>query len=160
MTQSYSQIQKQIQALQLKADKLRAREVDGVIARIRVAIEHYGLNAEQLFAAKSAARKAKAQTAAPTRSAKYSDGQGNAWSGMGKRPNWLREALSAGRALEEFATGTSPATTKSVKVKAKKRKSKTLYRDEAGHTWSGMGPRPRWLKEALEAGKTLEEMTG
>lgn len=33
-----------------------------------------------------------------------------------------------------------------------------MYRDPAtGQTWSGRGLRPRWLVEAIEAGKTLED---
>ena len=160
MTQSYKQIQKQIEALQRQADKLRDQEVKGVVDRIRVAIDHYGLTAEQLgFNARSGAGKAKANKATPVRSAKYSDGQGNSWSGMGKRPFWLRDALAAGRSLEEFASESLAPQPQSPKARtAKKRKSKVAYRDQAGHTWSGMGPRPRWLKAALEAGKTLEQM--
>jgi DNA-binding protein H-NS len=163
MTQSYKQIQKQIETLQRQAETLRKQEVDGVVARIKVAITHYGLTAEQLgfgAAANGVKTKAKDGKAALTQSAKYSDGQGNSWSGIGKRPYWLRDALLAGRALEEFATEALPPTTRSAKLRmSRKRKSKVVYRDQAGHAWSGMGPRPRWLKEALEAGKTLEEMT-
>jgi DNA-binding protein H-NS len=162
MPQSYKQIQKQIETLQRQAEKLRAQEVDGVIARIKVAITHYGLTAEQLgfgTTAKGAKTRMNAGTAPANRSAKYSDGQGNSWSGMGKRPYWLRDALAAGRTLDEFATGAGSLKLNSTKLKASnRRKSKVVYRDEAGHTWSGMGPRPRWLKEALDAGKTLEEM--
>ena len=78
---------------------------------------------------------------------------------MGKRPYWLRDALAAGRSLEEFASESLAPQPQSPKARtAKKRKSKVAYRDQAGHTWSGMGPRPRWLKAALEAGKTLEQM--
>jgi len=162
MTQSYQQIQKQIEVLQRKAEKLREQEVEGVIARIKVAIEHYGLSAEQLgFGAAGGRRKGKATKANPVRAAKYSDGQGNSWSGMGKRPTWLREALDGGQTLEEFAIAAAASAPQSASAKArkpKKRSSKIAYRDEAGHTWSLMGPRPRWLKEALLAGKTLEEM--
>ena len=160
MTQSYKQIQKQIETLQRKAEQLRKQEVDGVIARIRVAIDHYGLTAEQLgFGVAGGNSKAKTRKAASGRAAKYSDGQGNSWSGIGKRPSWLREALDAGRTLDEFATGAGPSTTKTARpAMTKKRKSKVVYRDQAGHSWSGMGPRPRWLKEALDAGKMLEEM--
>jgi DNA-binding protein H-NS len=163
MTQSYKQIQRQIETLQRQAEKLRKQEIGGVIDRIKVAITHYGLTAEQLglgATANRATTKAKAGKAAPARSeAKYSDGQGKSWSGIGKRPYWLRDALAAGRTLEEFATGAVPSKTKSTKSKkSKKRQSRVAYRDQAGHTWSGMGPRPRWLKEALDAGKTLEEM--
>lgn len=161
MTQSYEQIQKQIETLQRQAEKLRVREIDEVVARIKVAVKHYGLTAAQLgfgAAPDGAKRKAK-KAAASIRAAKYSDGQGNSWSGMGKRPGWLRNALDAGRTLEEFATQAPSLESSGGKRKAaKKRKAKIAYKDDSGHTWSGMGPKPRWLKEALDAGKTLEEM--
>ena len=161
MTQSYKQLQKQIETLQRQAEKLRKQEVDGVVARIKVAIDHYGLTAEQLGLAGAGKSRKKTNGARAVKSAKYSDGQGNTWSGVGKRPYWLRDALNAGRKLEEFATDSSPPGANSAKKRStgKKRASKIVYRDEAGHTWSGMGPRPRWLKEALDAGKTLEEMS-
>ena len=162
MTPSYRQIQKQIEALQRKAEKLRRQEMEGVITRIKVAIAHYGLTAEQLglgSATTGGKAKAKAAKAGAARSAKYSDGQGNTWSGMGKRPYWLRDALDAGRTLEEFATGAAAPAGRRAKSASAKRKPKVVYRDEAGHAWSGMGPRPRWLKEALESGKTLEQLS-
>ena len=40
MTESYQKIQKQIEALQRQADKLRQKEIEGVVARIKVAIAH------------------------------------------------------------------------------------------------------------------------
>ncbi|TMG99564.1 MAG: H-NS histone family protein, partial [Betaproteobacteria bacterium] len=43
MTKTYAQIQKQIAALQRDAEKLKRQEVDGVIARIKEAIQVYGL---------------------------------------------------------------------------------------------------------------------
>ena len=43
MAKSYGQLQAQIQKLQAEAEALKAKEVDGVIARIRTAIEHYGI---------------------------------------------------------------------------------------------------------------------
>ncbi|MBT2322749.1 H-NS histone family protein [Variovorax paradoxus] len=161
MTQSYKQIQKQIEALQRQAEKLKNQEVDGVVARIKEAIAHYGLTAQQLgFGPGAGVAKAKAKKAARATSAKYSDGSGNSWSGRGPRPHWLRDALKAGRALEEFAAGNAAPARKNAKLKSSKRKSKVLYRDQQGHTWSGMGPRPRWLREALEAGQTLEQLAG
>lgn len=33
------------------------------------------------------------------------------------------------------------------------------YRDQAGNVWSGRGPRPRWLKEALRQGARLEQFS-
>jgi hypothetical protein len=35
---------------------------------------------------------------------KYSDGSGNTWIGRGPRPKWVKDALAAGRTLDEFLT--------------------------------------------------------
>lgn len=32
------------------------------------------------------------------------------------------------------------------------------YADDAGNTWSGRGPRPRWVKDALASGKSLNDL--
>lgn len=166
MTQkSYAQIQKQIEVLQRQADELRAQEVAGVVARIKEAIAHYGLTAEQLgYGASAKKEKAKVQKVGHAGAAAYSDGLGNSWGGRGPRPQWLKAALAAGRSLEEFAAAghSVPAkakkSAKKVKNTAPKKRTGKTYRDAAGNTWSGFGPRPRWLKEALEAGQTLEQL--
>ena len=173
MAQTYTQIRRQIEALQKQADKLKQSEVAGVVERIKEAIAHYDLTPEQLFATSSAgARKAtsssakaagKGSRANSASSAAYADGAGNTWGGRGPRPRWLRDALAAGKSLDEFATG-APSTksaagaAKTAAGKSKgKRTAKTSYRDESGNVWSGFGPKPGWLKTALAAGKTLED---
>lgn len=40
---------------------------------------------------------------------------------------------------------------------AAKKVPKVKYADAAGHTWSGMGPKPAWLKSLIESGKTLAD---
>jgi DNA-binding protein H-NS len=167
MALSYKQLQAQIEDLQRQADKMRTKEVDGVVARIREAIRHYGLTAEQLGLRSSpnTAKIAKAKTSGRASTAKYADEKGNVWGGRGPRPLWLREAINAGRSLEQFASDGSAGSAKAPKPskgtkrgKTKKRSTGKSYRDEAGNSWSGFGPRPRWLKEALEAGRTLEQL--
>ena len=37
------------------------------------------------------------------------------------------------------------------------RKAAVKFRDAAGNTWSGRGLQPRWLKEALASGKSLQD---
>jgi DNA-binding protein H-NS len=95
---------------------------------------------------------------------------GPQWSGRGPRPLWLHEALGAGRTLEEFKLGAQPpdapaatepapallAETKSTS-EAKRAPAKILCKDDAGNAWSGRGPKPKWLKAALDAGKSLED---
>lgn len=45
----------------------------------------------------------KPQRAARTALAvKYRDDKGNTWTGVGKRPNWVRAALDGGATLEQF----------------------------------------------------------
>lgn len=164
MTQTYAQIQRQIDALQRQAEKLRTQEVDGVVERIKVAIAHYGLTAEQLgFGAQrsgksQSTRLLKTAKLKSTSTAAYADGSGNTWGGRGPRPRWLREALAAGRSLDEFAASAPPARSSTAKAKSvDKRKAAKQFSDKDGNQWSGFGPKPRWLKDALTAGATLEQ---
>lgn len=168
MAQSYLQIQRQIETLQRQAEKLKSQEVAGVVERIKVAVAHYGLTAEQLGfgtgkpASRTAAKSLGNASSKTSKTAKYTDGQGNVWSGRGPRPHWLRDALAAGQSLESFASGSEPMTNPKAKAKTAKPKAASKrvaqhYRDENGNAWSGFGPKPRWLKDALAAGGTLAQ---
>lgn len=173
MAQTYKQIQKQIEQLQRQAESLRNSEIKGVVERIKVAIAHYGLTAAHLgLESRSSAAKpkrVKASKSSESRAA-FGDGNGNAWSGRGPRPRWLREALTSGRSLEEFRVGATASAvsaeapqaateTKTSKPprRAKRASSKITYSDDAGNSWTGRGPKPGWLKAALDAGKTLQD---
>ena len=112
MAKSYGQLQAQIQKLQAEAETLKAKEVEGVIARIRTAIEHYGITPDQLFGkkAKKAAPGQVAAKKAPTRKStakgrpvaiKYRDGE-NTWTGRGNKPRWLVARLAEGKQLADF----------------------------------------------------------
>lgn len=111
MARSLSKIKEQIAKLQKEADSIQS----GVIARIRKEIALHDLTVEHLFGSATAAGSEMAKqprTIAPkalvarkkttTKPAKFADDQGNTWGGVGKRPQWIREALEAGRTLEEF----------------------------------------------------------
>lgn len=111
MAQSYEQIQKRIESLQKEAEQLRKKEVAGVIARIKEAIDVYGLTAADLglgsTRAVKAAPKAKpgrkpAKKAAGKVAIKYKDADGNTWTGRGLQPRWLKAALAAGKKLDDF----------------------------------------------------------
>ena len=114
MAKTYAKIQEQIQALTREAEKLRRAEIDGVIARIKEAVTAYGLSAADLgltggsAAGKKAAapkKKGRRKAAAPRKSAavaEFRDEAGHTWGGRGPRPAWLREALAAGKKLEDF----------------------------------------------------------
>ena len=114
MTKTYADVVKQIEALSKEADRLKRKEVEGVIARIREAIGAYNLTASDLGlggkrgprpgATRRPGRKPKAAAKrGATRPAKFRDESGNTWGGRGPRPQWLRDALSNGKKLEDFA---------------------------------------------------------
>jgi len=119
MAKSLPQILEQIERLQREAQTMQSQ----VIKRIRKEIEHYQLKPEHLFGeAGPAGRVAKAIRTTSRAVAKYADDLGNTWGGMGKRPNWLRQALDAGRQLEEFLVGKQAGGAKPAsKAAAKKR---------------------------------------
>ena len=101
---TYQEIVKQINELQKQAEEIKAREQATVIADIREKIEQYGLTAEDLgFGGKLPAGK-KAVAAASNRKVpvRYRDSAGNTWTGRGKRPGWLTQALASGKSIEEF----------------------------------------------------------
>lgn len=130
MAKSLTSILSQIERLQKEAATIQSE----VIARIRKDIAKFGLTAEQLFgmatgAKRGRAAKAVAPSAKAAKPAKYADGAGNSWGGMGKRPEWLRQALAQGKRLEDFLIAKpeapSPAKAKPTKARAtSKRASK------------------------------------
>lgn len=183
MAQTYSQLQAQIAKLQAEAEKLRRSELAEVIAKIRVAIAAYSITPEDLFEDKSRKSPASKSVAGPKPSSKskskgdltarFADDVGNSWVGRGPRPTWLREALAAGKTLSDFAvagTGTNPSmkvnpspskvskkVADNATAKATKKPVAAKYKDQAGNSWTGRGSQPKWLKEAVAAGKTLDQ---
>ena len=182
MAQTYSQIQAQIAKLQVDADRLRKSEQADVIAKIKIAIEAYGITPEDLFTGKSSNAGAKSTSTGtspfksrPTPASKskskskgdltprFADGNGNTWVGRGPRPLWLRDAVKKGKSLDDFAVGRSDfaSSVKPASAKAAgKSAGKTIpakYKDGVGNSWTGRGSQPRWLKAALASGKQLDQ---
>ena len=119
MPKSLTQITAQIEKLQKEAQAIKAKELDGVIARIREAIEHYGLTAADLglrrsrtaktpAASGAAAKKGKVRKARKARKSagvirfRSVDGQ-QSWTGHGRAPSWFKAALEAGSTRESLA---------------------------------------------------------
>lgn len=110
--------QMQNEAAALEAE--HAKEVAEVVAKIKVAIEHYGLTAVDLGLAGRTAKGAKAAGKAASKKVrkaaavkpphakksagviKYRDEAGNAWTGHGKRPGWFKAAMESGKKPESF----------------------------------------------------------
>jgi DNA-binding protein H-NS len=133
--------------------------------------------------AKKAATAKTAATPAAAPAVKYADGAGHSWSGRGPRPGWVKAAIDAGQTLDDLLATAVPkpapkakAAGKKASKSAKKAAAKTSkaaavdaatelykpasnvkYKDNAGNAWSGRGPKPGWLRSALESGKSLED---
>lgn len=104
----------QVEALQRQAEELKRKEIPGVVARMKEAIAFYGLTAADLGLGGAPGRKTKAPKFAKVSSAKksvagkrpsvikYRDEQGHAWSGVGRKPQWFKDALSGGASAESL----------------------------------------------------------
>lgn len=117
MPKSLSQLTAQIKKLQKEAEAIKAKELDGVIARIKEAIQRYGLTATDLGLTKSRARRsgtatkigAKTKRGRPQKARKgkgvikyrSADGQ-QSWTGHGRAPNWFKAALESGTTRESL----------------------------------------------------------
>lgn len=183
-TKTYAELQREIKALTEEADKVRIAEKASVIERMKEAIQAYDISVKELFGTrgastkaprgKSVSRGATNWRSATGRAVAYADGKGGVWGGRGPRPAWLRNAIAAGKQLEDFAVGANGAAAASEpmtgghevvsKAPAKKRAAKgkqglpAKFKDDAGNSWSGRGSQPSWLKAALASGKSLDEL--
>ncbi len=82
------------------ADTQRAERAEAV-AQVRALMSQYGLTLADIGAKSTSPAKRGTGTKV---AAKYRDpATGNAWSGRGLKPNWLKAALEAGRSLSDFA---------------------------------------------------------
>lgn len=105
------------------------------------------------------------------------------WSGRGLTPGWLRDLRAAGHSIEEFRVGVAVVSVAPTGVAeaaadgpdaappaAKAAKASTwktgfipsltpaVFADPVtGATWSGRGPKPKWLKDLCATGRSLED---
>lgn len=102
-----NEINREIAKLQAEADQIREAERAEVVAKIKEAVDFYGITATDIgFSASGArARKAKgsvrSKAGAATR-VKYKDDTGRTWSGRGRKPQWFIDALAGGKTEAEL----------------------------------------------------------
>lgn len=103
---TYLELKEQGEKLLAQAEEMREKEIADVIADIREKVRLYGLTAEDLGFARGGPGRggARGKPAAPAAAIKYRGPNGETWSGgRGRKPQWVTQALSEGRNLEEFA---------------------------------------------------------
>lgn len=96
MANSYKELLREREALELKIKEAREKELAEAITRVRALIDEYELTQQDVFPPARAARSASAGTkVAP----KYRDpATGQTWTGRGKPPRWIQ-----GQDREQFA---------------------------------------------------------
>lgn len=187
MAKTMEQLQDQIAKLQQQAAALKSKEVPGVVARIKIAIEHYGLTAQDLGFAGPAvngalhaaatiktgrvvAKKRAVNTAAATAVPVVNGGVVSKKRAV-KAVNTPAKVIANGtgvskkRAVKAVAATTTPVDNAGsvVSAQAPKKRAKMAagvirFRDEAGNSWTGMGTKPKWFVAAIAAGKTVDDL--
>lgn len=84
--------------------KAKAEEKAAVLAQMRSAMEQYGITPEDLFTTTKRGRKASSADAGERKpvAPKYRNEAGETWTGRGKQPKWVAEALASGLTLEDL----------------------------------------------------------
>jgi DNA-binding protein H-NS len=92
---TYLELKQQAEALMQQAEQARKQELAQAVEQVRKIMSDYGLSMQDI-----------AGTTAKTRgkaAVKYRGPNGQAWSGRGRKPGWLTQALKDGRTLGDFA---------------------------------------------------------
>lgn len=121
---TYTDLMSQIAKLQSEAQELRKKEVSGVIESIQEQMKMYNLSPEDLETkiptsrGRRAGSKNQGQQQSPTQATNQSHGRsgisnmdikfrhpetGATWSGRGRMPKWIKEAVEQGQNKQTFA---------------------------------------------------------
>jgi DNA-binding protein H-NS len=108
---SYAELMSQIEQLKREADKARKAESAKILKELRETIQLYGFNEVDLGFSSTPKpnlkepgkdRKNKVLKTKRKLLPKYEDSHGNTWTGRGKTPRWLAEALANGANIDQF----------------------------------------------------------
>jgi DNA-binding protein H-NS len=99
---SLQELLEQRAALERQIESTRKQERTEAVAKVRALMTEYGLTVADLGSGRQAGRPVGSGSGKVA--AKYrNQATGEAWSGRGLKPTWLRNALAEGRTLEDFA---------------------------------------------------------
>ena len=97
---TYSELVSKAQALMAEAEHVRKEELSSIIADIKAKMAQHGITLQDLG---GPGRKPKGGIAKPKAPAKYKGPNGELWSGgAGRKPDWVKQAMAAGKDIESF----------------------------------------------------------
>ena len=95
---SLKELLTQKEALDKQIEQTRRQDRDAAVEKVRSLMADYGLSVTDL-----SVKRAKKTTGAKVAAKYRNKATGDAWSGRGLQPKWLKAALAAGRKLQDFA---------------------------------------------------------
>ena len=94
---NYEDLMKQAHALMEQAEQARKAELATAIADIKDKMKQHGITVADLGGGRAGSKSKVASTP------KYRGPNGELWSGgPGRKPQWVRDALAAGKNLDDF----------------------------------------------------------
>lgn len=101
---TYLELKAKAEKMLADAEELRVKEVAAVIAEIKEKISQFGISAKDLGFSTSSGYVKKSSAAPATPSvAKFVGPNGEHWSGMGRQPQWIKDAIASGKTKDDFA---------------------------------------------------------
>lgn len=104
----YTQIIEQIEELQQEAKRLRDLEIRSVIDTIQKQISYYNITLQEL--GYSDVYDDGRYSKRSHKGIYYRNKDGQTWSGVGRQPRWLKEALANGMKKEDFLVNESDSS--------------------------------------------------
>lgn len=93
---SYAELAEMQQKIAAKMAEQRAAEISTIAEEVKTRCANTGIKVEEVIAMLS--------RRAPATNVKYRDPKsGKTWTGRGKRPGWINDAINGGKNLEDFA---------------------------------------------------------
>jgi DNA-binding protein H-NS len=102
----YQELMQQAAELQRQAEEARKHELAAVIAQIKSMIAEHHLSASDLGFHGRAGQMSRVRDGRGTAAPKYRDpASGSTWSGRGRKPRWLEDALKVGHSADQYLIG-------------------------------------------------------
>ena len=99
----YDRIMQQINDLRARADELRHQQRSQALRHILDVMRQHDITIEEIQSGKIGRSHAKRTTSATKAPAKYADPvSGATWTGRGRKPAWVVQALNSGKTLDDL----------------------------------------------------------
>ena len=98
---TYLELKAQAESLLQQAEQARKQEIAEVVAEIKKKMAEYGITVSDLGLPSGGKKARKGSGGASV--IRYKGPNGETWSGMGRQPQWLKEAIEQGKSKEDFA---------------------------------------------------------